>query len=264
MTFLGTIDEIGRTIEGKFSEQDDFSALVSAELKKHSLPSLFTETLLPELRQRHEDMEPLKGRSCNFSDECFILFLGNGFSIEMYHWDYRDTAIHDHDFQGAFQCLKGLNHQMQFEYVAGATLFPGMESGVLKQLGKRKVSPGEIEIIRNEDHFIHVVSHETSTFNLCIRTNTEGTKPLRVYHIDGIRYVVPMNNERLERLELDKDFPIHDFSSEELLFAFHNHPFIQKKRAGSLLSERHKVDFLKSQQETWSFLNQLSETAKGL
>jgi hypothetical protein len=182
----------------------------------------------------------------------------------MYHWDYRDTAIHDHDFQGAFQCLKGLNHQLQFEYVQGSLLFPGMERGVLKQRENRKVFPGEIEIIRNEDHFIHVVSHETSTFNLCIRTNTDGSKPLRVYHVDGIRYVVPVNNERLEELEKDKDYPIEDFTSEELLFAFHNHPFMQKKRAGNLLFERYGIDFLKSQQETWNFLSALSDLAKGI
>ncbi len=264
MNFLETIDTIGRTIEENSPKKGDFSALAFSELKKYSLPSLFHEKLLPDLRQRHEDMEPLKGRSCNFSDECFILYLGQGFSIEMYHWDYRDTAIHDHDFQGVFQCLKGLNHQLQFEYITGSQLFPGMEKGELKPLGKRKVSPGEIETIRDEDHFIHVVSHETSTFNLCIRTNTDGSKPLRVYHVDGLRYVVPVSNERLEELENDKDYPISDFSSEELLFAFHNHPFSQKKRAGTLLSERHGIDFLKSQQETWNFLNQLSETAKGI
>ena len=256
MTFLETIDKIGHTIEEKLPEQGDFSALVSGELRKYTLPSLFSEKLLPELRQRHEDMEPLKGRSCNFSDECFILFLGEGFSIEMYHWDYRDTAIHDHDFQGAFQCLKGLNHQLQFEYVAGAPLFPGMETGELKQLGNRKVFPGEIEIIKNEDHFIHVVSHETSTFNLCIRTNTDGSKPLRVYHVDGIRYTVPGMKEEIHTIG-------EDSSSEELLYAFHSLPLAQKKQAGLLLEKRYGIDFLKSQQKTWNFLSALSDLAKG-
>lgn len=263
MTFLQTIDNIGRTIEESLHSRSDFSALVSSELKKYSLPELFHEKLLPELRKRHEDMEPLKGRSCHFSDECFILFIGTGFSIELYHWDYRDTAIHDHDFLGAFQCLKGLNHQMQFQYVSGNFIFNGMENGELKPLGSRKVFPGEIEIIQDEDKFIHVVSHETSTFNLCIRTNTDGSKPLRVYHIDGIRYFIPMNNDRLKKLEKDKDYPIQDFSSEELLFAFHNHPLAQKKLAGKRLAEKHGIDFLNSQQETWAFLNKLSETAKG-
>ncbi len=257
MTFLDTIDEIGKAIAEKLPENGDFSAFASSQLQKYSLPVLFTEKLLPDLRLRHQQMEPLKGRSCNFSDECFILYLGENFSIEMYHWDYRDTAIHDHDFQGAFQCLKGLNHQMQFRYEPGNFLFTGMEQGELIQDHSRKVSPGEIEIIKDEDHFIHVVSHETSTFNLCIRTNTDGSRPLRVYHTDGIRYTVPGMGDEILTIG-------DDLSSEQLLYAFHSLPLTQKKQAAHLLEKRYGIDFLKSQQKTWNFLSALSDLAKGV
>lgn len=258
MKFLAAIDEIGKSIDGKNPTWENFPSVAAEELKATSLPSLFNHDSLEELRVRHTDCENKLGRKFNFSDECFYLYVGNGFTIELYHWLYSDTAIHDHDFQGAFQCLKGKNFQREYRFEVVKEVFTGFELGKLEELPAREIAPGNIELIRDEDRFIHVVSHEDSTFNLCIRTTKKGDRPLRTYHIDGIRFTVP---------DEIHDSEIENLSSEELLFIAHhgikgNHA--RKLQACEMLLNRHGIDFISSQEQTWNFLHELSMKAKGL
>lgn len=259
MTFLAAVDEMGKTIDGMTLTWENFPSIAAQELQQKNLPSLFQTDLISELRIRHAAMEEILGRKFNFSDECFYLYVGNGFTIELYHWLYSDTAIHDHDFQGAFQCLRGKNFQREYRYHRGKELFADFEQGRLEELSAREIHPGNIELIRDEDRFIHVVSHEDSTFNLCIRTTKKGDRPLRVYHLDGIRFSVPEN--------LENKASVEGLTSEELLAIVHygnSGGNDRKIRAAEILKARHQVDFLKSQRMTWDFLNKLSSEAKGL
>ena len=248
MKFLAAIDAIGESIDGKELTWSEFPSVAAGELTHSSLPALFSSQNLDELRERHRECEKKLGRKFEFSDECFYLYVGKDFTIELYHWLYSDTAIHDHDFQGAFQCLKGRNFQREFRYHPEKELFEGCETGRMEQLPAREIAPGDIELIRDEDQFIHVVSHEDSTFNLCIRTTKKGERPLRVYHIDGLRFSVP------------------DPDSDELLAIVHHGKIgdhDRKLTANEVLRERHGIDFIGSQEKTWKFLSDLSKTAKG-
>lgn len=258
MNFLAAVDEIGDRINRLSPSWEEFPEIAANELRKTTLLNLFQPDDLSVLRERHKRCEDEIGRSFNFSDECFYLYVGKNYTIELYHWLYSDTAIHDHDFQGAFQCLRGLNHQKCFRYKAKAELFPGLETGVLELSSSVEIAPGMIERIYDEDRFIHVVSHLDSTFNLCVRTAKKGDRPLRGYHLDGIRFTVPD--------QISGSAPIESLSSEDLLFIAHHGKVgdhARKLRANELLKERHGIDFIESQKKTWNYLQILSVEAKG-
>jgi hypothetical protein len=255
MKFLSEIDRIGAILE--MAPVSNFSMCAFEVLSSTPLYKYFSLDLLPELRLRHADIESKLEHPCVFSDECFLLYQGKEFSIELYHWLYSDTGIHDHNFRGAFQCISGENHQVEFHFEPESVVFEGLEKGKLVKASEEVLVPGSTQEIRNEDHFIHTVCHAPSTFNLCIRTKAEKAQVLNAYHVDGYRYALKKN------VELDTS-DLSDLSSNELLHLFHM-PSTKtdvQKTIDTLLSKRHDISYMSYMQETSKFLNDLGRVAK--
>lgn len=263
--FLSEVDKLGGIL--KYSSSGTFSASATTELKKIPFHTLFSQEILSGLRNRHSENARLLEHDCVFSDECLVLFVHDHFTIEIYHWLYSDTGIHDHNFQGAFQCLDGEDHQVEFHFENAKEIFEGLEQGKLIEVSNSIIRPGDTQEIRSEDHFIHAVAHSPSTWNLCVRTKGDKSQVLKAYHTQGYRYALRKDREEMLLSHGLDALKLETLDSADLLHVFHmlgtkpGHHDVRLK-VDRLLSERHAVSYLKMSEETAAYLNQLGRVAK--
>lgn len=265
MKFLSEVDRLGEIL--KDVPVGNFSAEATRLLKNVAFQRLFSQNIVPELRKRHSENAPLLDHDCNFSDECLVLYVGPDYTIELYHWLYSDTGIHDHNFQGAFQCLEGEDHQIEFHFKTERKVFEGLEAGRLLEVSNHVIVPGETQEIRNQDHFIHAVAHSPSTWNLTVRTKGDSSQVLKAYHTEGYRYALRKDREeKLRETELS-EIKTEELSSTDLLHLFHmlgtksGHHDI-RRNIDCLLNERHTISYLSMMEATSRFLNELGRVAK--
>lgn len=265
MIFLAETDRMGAILEnapaGKFS-YEAYSLLSQVPFHR-----MFSPSILNALRERHASHSHRLEHDCVFSDECLVLYVGENFTIEIYHWLYSDTGIHDHNFNGAFQCLAGEDHQVEFKFHPEREIFEGLEAGKLVEVTNKIIRPGDTQEIRNEDHFIHAVAHAPSTWNICIRTKGDQEQTLKAYHTAGYRYALRKDREeKLLEKELSKINP-GALDSTDLLHLFHmlgtksGHHEI-RKTIDALLNERHQISYMEIMDGTSKYLNDLGRVAK--
>lgn len=261
---LREVDRLGNSL---VHASGDFSSTARELLSAVPFHEMFSSNNVEHLRERHRSNAHLLEHDCAFSDECLVLFVHETFTIELYHWLYSDTGIHDHNFQGAFQCLEGEDHQVEFEFREPVDVFEGLERGELLQMKESVLRPGDTQEIRNQDRFIHAVAHAPSTWNLTIRTKGDFTQVLKAYHVDGYRYA--LRKEREQKLQLAEVSAenIAEFDSCDLLHLFHmlvykpGHHEMKKQIAG-ILEKRHDLPYLRIMENTADFLNDLGKVAK--
>ncbi len=265
ISFLSEVDRLGSIL--KDAPTGTFSSPAFTLLKEIPFHKMFTREILPELRARQSENRQHLEHDCVFSDECLVLFVHEKFTIEVYHWLYSDTGIHDHNFQGAFQCLEGEDHQVEFRFENEKEIFEGLEAGRLVEVSRKIIRPGDTQEIKNNDHFIHAVAHSPSTWNLCIRTKGDQTQVLKAYHTRGYRYALRKDREqKLLEYELD-ELKLDSLESADLLHVFHmlgtkpGHHNIRIK-VDRELSERHGVSYLSMSEETARYLNEMGRVAK--
>lgn len=265
ISFLSEVDRLGGIL--KDAPTGSFSTDATKLLSKVAFHEKFSQEILPELRKRHSEKSHLLEYDCVFSDECLVLFVHEHFTIEIYHWLYSDTGIHDHNFQGAFQCLEGEDHQVEFQFENPKEIFEGLEAGKLIELSKAIIRPGDTQEIRNDDRFIHAVAHSPSTWNICIRTKGDKSQVLKAYHTQGYRYALRKDREQnLLMYELD-DLKIETLESADLLHVFHmlgtkpGHHEI-RKNIDLFLHQRHQISYLSISSMTAEYLNELGRIAK--
>lgn len=264
-SFLAEIDRLGSILEDV--PEGYFSRAAFAFLKEIPFHTMFSQNILHDLRYRHSENASLLEHACVFSDECLVLYVGENFSIEVYHWLYSDTGIHDHNFEGAFQCLEGEDHQVEFRFENGNEIFEGLEAGKLVEVSNAIIHPGNTQEIKNKDDFIHAVAHAPSTWNICIRTKGDQTQVLKAYHTQGYRYALRKDREqKLLKIELE-DLNLETLDSADLLHVFHmlgtkpGHHDIRKK-VDQHLSRRHAISYLSMSEETARYLNEMGRVAK--
>ncbi len=265
MIFLTEVDRLGSILKEVPAGQ--FSKEAFTQLSQIPFHRMFSQSILDLLRTRHAESSQNLEHDCIFSDECLVLYAGNDFTIEIYHWLYSDTGIHDHNFDGAFQCLEGEDHQVEFKFNIEREVFEGLEAGNLVEVSNKIIRPGDTQEIRNQDHFIHAVAHAPSTWNICIRTKGDKKQVLKAYHTEGFRYALTKDREdKLLANELYQ-LKLETLTSTDLLHVFHmlgtkpGHQDIRKK-VDALLNERHAISYLSIMESTSRYLNELGRVAK--
>lgn len=127
--------------------------------------------------------------SLQFSDFPVTLAMGEHCFLDLYFWRRRPTTIHNHHFTGAFQCLEGINVDLEFEYLKGESLGRYHDLGELKLKGSRTLVKGDIAEIDLLDKFIHQNHHQAElTINACFRTPDIGNVNLSNYLYSGLRF----------------------------------------------------------------------------
>lgn len=155
-----------------------------------------------------------------FSDFPLTLARGKYCFIDVYFWRRRPTAVHNHHFRGAFQCLKGFNVDLEYSYKARRSLGKFHSLGDLKLIGTRNIRPGDAVSINFLDKFIHQNHHQDDlTVNLCFRTPEENHCNISNYLLSGVRF--EKENSLLMKVErLKKLCALEDFHFDKLDFSF--------------------------------------------
>lgn len=127
--------------------------------------------------------------SFQFSDLPVTIAMGEHCFLDLYFWRRRPTVIHDHHFTGAFQCLEGINVDLEFEYVKTKSLGLYHDLGEVKLKHSRTLTKGDIAPIDLLDKFIHQNHHQAElTINACFRTPDIGETNLSNYLYSGMRF----------------------------------------------------------------------------
>lgn len=127
--------------------------------------------------------------SFQFSDLPVTIDMGKHCFLDLYFWRRRPTVIHDHHFTGAFQCLEGINVDLEFEYVKSKSLGLYHDLGEVKLKHSRTLTKGDIAPIDLLDKFIHQNHHQAElTINACFRTPDIGETNLSNYLYSGLRF----------------------------------------------------------------------------
>lgn len=123
-----------------------------------------------------------------FSDLPVTIVMGKHCFFDLYFWRRRPTTIHNHHFTGAFQCLEGINVDLEFEYVKEKSLGLYHDLGQLRLRHSRTLLKGDIAPIDLLDKFIHQNHHQAElTINACFRTPDIGQVNLSNYTYSGLR-----------------------------------------------------------------------------
>jgi hypothetical protein len=127
--------------------------------------------------------------SSQFSDFPITLAAGKNCSLDLYFWYRSPTVIHNHHFTGAFQCMQGVNVDLEFEYKGEQSIGHYHELGKLELKHTRKLVKGDIAPIDLLDKFIHQNHHQADlTINACFRTPDIGEVNLSNYLYSGLRF----------------------------------------------------------------------------
>lgn len=171
-------------------------------LTKHKLHEFYDFENLVETSLK-QDFNPSQNYGqFQFSDLPITLARGEHCFLDLYFWRRRPTVIHDHHFTGAFQCLKGVNVDFEFEYFKKQDLDSFHDMGELKLKQVRHLREGDVAAIDLLDKFIHQNHHQDDlTVNLCFRTPDIGNKNLSNYLYSGLRFEKdPVLLNRINRL----------------------------------------------------------------
>ena len=153
-----------------------------------------------------------------FSDFPITLATGEHCSLDLYFWYRSPTVIHNHHFTGAFQCLQGVNVDLEFEYKGEQAVGNYHEFGKLELKRTRQLTKGDIAPIDLLDKFIHQNHHQADlTINACFRTPDIGEVNLSNYLYSGLRF--EKNPELVARTHRLWSFLfLGDFNLEDLDF----------------------------------------------
>ncbi len=143
------------------------------------IESYFSSTALPT--QNYSSLE--------FSDLPVTLARGENCFIDLYFWRRRPTAIHNHHFAGAFQCLEGNNIDLQYKFKKREKLSKFHTMGQLSLVKTSELKTGAIQGIDFQDKFIHQNHHQAElTVNLCFRTFDIAKTNIANFLFTGLRY----------------------------------------------------------------------------
>lgn len=162
--------------------------------------------------------------SLEFSDLPLTIARGEHCFIDFYFWRRRPTAIHNHHFAGAFQCLEGNNIDLQYTFKTREKLTKFHAMGELTLVKTSELKTGAIQSIDFQDKFIHQNHHQSDlTVNLCFRSLDVPKSHIANFLFSGLRYEKsPDLLNKVHRLwrftEMeDFDFKNISFSPEEVL-----------------------------------------------
>ena len=136
--------------------------------------------------------------SFEFSDFPLTIARGESCFVDVYFWRRRSTVIHNHHFSGAFQCLAGLNADMEFSFNEKQKLGKFHALGEVKLIHQKLIKPGEIQEIAPMEGYIHQNHHHADlTINLCFRTPQMTHGSISNYLYSGL--ACEKNHSLLER-----------------------------------------------------------------
>ena len=174
-------ESLGRTVLERWKRENfslaKFPAIACAALKekppaKHvQLAPLIREFLLSEDQPPQTDSE--------FGEPEIVVFSHSRFYIQLLFWMDGTTAIHQHEFSGAFHVMHGSSIHAHYEFENPKPITPYLRIGDLKLKEMELLDTGCTMAIASGHHAIHSLFHlDSPSVTVVVRTQHDpGTGP---------------------------------------------------------------------------------------
>jgi hypothetical protein len=179
-TPLQAFQQLGNEVEQRWRAQRyavaAFPAIASAALAEHALYERMTHFDLVRDAVRSPALPPQYG--ANFGQPPLNVYVGSGFYIEVLTWVESTTAIHQHNFSGAFQVLAGSSMHTRYTFSEEHRYGNRFLTGTVRFHGAERLQRGQIREIRSGADLIHALFHlDHPSATIVVRTGDEATGP---------------------------------------------------------------------------------------
>lgn len=174
-------EKLGRTVLERWRQQN-FSLEVFPELARAAIdeapPSehVDMEEMIAEFLANDE--QPFQSES-GFGQPELIAFNDTRFYIQILFWMEGTTAIHQHEFSGAFHVMHGSSVHSEFDFVEAHSVTPHIRVGDLRMRHIELLEAGRTVPITSGRKCIHSLFHlDTPSVTVVVRTHHDpGTGP---------------------------------------------------------------------------------------
>jgi hypothetical protein len=109
-----------------------------------------------------------------FGDLSLTLFSGARFHLAAYFWLDGSTAIHQHQFSGAFQVLEGSSFHSRYRFSDDRRVSSHLRLGRLELADVELLEAGAVRPIESAGRLIHALFHlDRPSVTLCLRTDAD-------------------------------------------------------------------------------------------
>jgi hypothetical protein len=182
---------LGHDIEQRWRARGNlpgaFSAIARDALVAHDVPSRIghVEMVREALRSRHG--APQFGSP--FGQPPLNVYVGPGFYVEVLTWVDSTTAVHQHNFCGAFQVLAGSSIHSAYTFTERERASNRLLIGDTHFQGSEHLTKGCVREIHSGRELIHALFHlDNPSATIVVRTVDDGTGPQYLYAKPHVAY----------------------------------------------------------------------------
>ena len=186
--FIKKVEKLAKNFQDSYDKTRPFEDQAYSFLVNYDFFNIFSYEELINYSKTCEAERLKIYRNNEFGEYPVTIFRDEDFFIDVYIWDKKDTALHDHSFTGAFTILQGASLEIQYSFhTREENKFNNIVYGDIIRVQGGVLSQGDCRKIKLYDKFIHQVWHlENPTITLCLRTHFK--KPFEnLYHLSGFK-----------------------------------------------------------------------------
>lgn len=213
MAELAVFQDINREITERLEGLDGINLDDLGQLNQ-AFPDIATEVLQNAAFNGDVDVAEIVGWVCGqdsltsqrtlelaFGQPALCLYKAAHFYLELLFWFPSRTAIHSHNFTGAFRVLQGCSLQIEYDYRVEEEVCHHVYFGDLRPRRIDLLSPSDVYAIRRHDDLVHTVAHMGNpSLTLVARTYLASkTVPQLNYYRNGLAIDTFRNQISLHR-----------------------------------------------------------------
>jgi hypothetical protein len=164
-----------------------FPAIAREALESHDLPSRLGHVELVRGALRASSWPAQFGSP--FGQPPLNVYIGPGFFIEVLTWVESTTAVHQHNFCGAFQVLTGSSLHSAYRFEERERVGNRLLIGDTSFEGSEHLTKGSVREIHSGPDLIHALFHlDHPSATIVVRTVDDGTGPQYLYAKPHVAY----------------------------------------------------------------------------
>lgn len=164
-----------------------FPGIARAALQGHDLPHSVDHITLVRQALRTPVWPTQFGSP--FGQPPLNVYVGPGFFIEVLTWVESTTAVHQHNFCGAFQVLAGSSLHSAYTFSERERVGNRLLIGDVKFEGSEHLTRGAVREIHSGDALIHALFHlENPSASIVVRTIDDASGPQYLYAKPHVAY----------------------------------------------------------------------------
>jgi len=158
---MNVFQDLGSRIEAQWAKLGgDFESLPEAATNGLNESNFLNTVEIDEITEWLANPEQLPEQYIkDFGQPNINVFVGERFYIEILFWVDGTTAIHEHNFVGAFGVLSGSSVHSKYQFEASNQLSAELQVGNVKFISSEVLRRGDLHAIIPGDKFIHSLFH---------------------------------------------------------------------------------------------------------